>query len=222
MIAIRDVVRRFPVASETIVAVDGVNVDVTEGDFVCLYGASGSGKSTLLSLIAGLDVPDGGEIKVDGKSLAGLSENHRADLRLTSVGIVFQENNLIAEFTAGENVFLPLLARGYPRATAAQEAHDMLELVGIGDLFSRLPNTMSGGQRQRVGIARALAGGRRILLADEPTGALDSTNSRSLFAEIRRLCAEHRATAVVATHDPLAREYATTVWTMRDGRLVAG
>lgn len=221
MISVRDAVKRFQVGAETITAVDAVTLDVAAGCFACVYGASGSGKSTLLNLIGGLDVADAGSITVGGFEMTHTSERARANIRLQAVGVVFQDHNLIAEFTAGENVFLPLLARGVPRATAVEEASAALGLVGIRELFHRRPLEMSGGQRQRVGIARALVGGRRVLLADEPTGALDSENSRTLFRMIAGLCHDLGAAAVIATHDPLASEFADTVLTMRDGRLTA-
>lgn len=219
MIQVRDAVRRFRVGAETITAVDEVDLDVADGSFTCVYGASGSGKSTLLNLIAGLDTADSGEITVAGFAVTGASERSRAEIRLKAVGVVFQDHNLIAEFTAGENVYLSLLARRMSKADAIKEARAALDRVGIGNLFDRRPLEMSGGQRQRVGIARALVGGRRVLLADEPTGALDSENSRALFESIAGLCHELGVAAVVATHDPLAADFADTVLTMRDGRL---
>jgi putative ABC transport system ATP-binding protein len=211
--------RSFHSGIETIRAVDGVDLDVPFGQMICIYGASGSGKSTLLNLIAGLDVPDEGEIAIGDLTLTGMSDRQRARVRLEHVGVVFQENNLIDEFTGGENVFIPLLAAGLPMPMARSAAEDALGSVGIRDLFDRRPGQMSGGQRQRVGIARALAGSRIVLVADEPTGALDSATSAALFELVASLCHERGVTALVATHDPLARDYADSVLTMRDGRV---
>lgn len=188
------------------------------GDFVCVFGASGSGKSTLLNLLAGLDLPDSGEIQVGGEDVARLDESGRARLRLRTVGVVFQDHNLLEEFTAVENVALPLEALGASRKAAEKEAIDQLARVGLAGLENRFPQQLSGGQRQRVGIARALTGDRAVLLADEPTGSLDSAASTGIFALIRDLC-DDGLLAVVCSHDPLCRDFGHTVYEMRDGRL---
>lgn len=211
--------RTFQSGIETIRAVDGVDLRVAVGTMTCLYGASGSGKTTLLNLIAGLDIADQGTVRVVGRDLSGTSEAERARIRLHHIGVVFQENNLVQEFTALENVVVPLLARGAALSEARDEAAAQLARVGIADLADRLPREMSGGQRQRVGIARALAGGREVLVADEPTGALDSANSGALFELVASLCHDVGVAAVVATHDPLGRDRADVVWTMVDGQL---
>ncbi|QXT64224.1 ABC transporter ATP-binding protein [Tessaracoccus palaemonis] len=211
--------RTFQSGIETIRAVDGVDLRVEVGTMTCLYGASGSGKTTLLNLIAGLDIADQGTVRVAGRDLSGTSEAERARIRLHHIGVVFQENNLVHEFTALENVVVPLLARGASLSEARDEAADQLARVGIAELADRLPREMSGGQRQRVGIARALAGGREVLVADEPTGALDSANSGALFELVASLCHDVGVAAVVATHDPLGRDRADVVWTMVDGQL---
>ena len=220
LIEVSEVVRTFRATSEAVLAVDRVSLEVRAGEMVCLYGASGSGKSTLLNLMAGLDLPDSGGVTIAGVHLQELSEDRRADVRLASIGMVFQDHNLLDELSAGENVSLPLLAQGVSPAEAREAASKALATVGIDDLFDRHPAQMSGGQRQRVGIARAIVGSRRVLLADEPTGALDSVNSRALFGEIRRACHELGRCAVIATHDPLAREFADRTFTMTDGSLV--
>lgn len=190
------------------------------GEFVCIYGASGSGKSTLLNLLAGLDLADSGEIHVGGVELGAAGDRRRAELRLRTVGVVFQDHNLIQEFTAAENVALPLEAIGMPAAEARSEAVKQLARVGLGGLEDRLPWQMSGGQRQRVGVARALTGHRTVLLADEPTGALDSEATRELFSLIRGLCDEG-VLAVVCSHDTRCRDYADSVYEVIDGRLEA-
>lgn len=218
MIAVlRDVRKQFVVGEEVIVAVDGVSLLVAEGEFACTYGASGSGKSTLLNILAGIDTPDSGEVVVAGKTLSGLSENGRADVRLHSIGVVFQSNNLLPEFTARENVALPLMVGGRTKDDATAAAQEALSSLGLSGLGDRLPERMSGGQRQRVGIARALAGDQQLLLADEPTGALDSQNSALLFEMMRRLCDERGTAVVLATHDPLAQKHADSVYDMVDG-----
>lgn len=205
---------------ETVWAAYDVDFEACPGEFVCIYGASGSGKSTLLNLIAGLDLADSGEIQVSGVEVTTADERQRAQLRLETVGVVFQDHNLIEEFTVVENVALPLEARGKPAEAARVEAGDQLRRVGLEGLDNRLPRQLSGGQRQRVGVARALTGQRAVLLADEPTGALDSVATQDLFALIRALC-DQGVTAVVCSHDRRCRDYADTRYEIVDGRLEA-
>lgn len=209
---------RSPV--ETVVALDNVNVDVESGTFVAVFGASGSGKTTLLNVISGLQVSDSGTVVVGGHEVQGLGESDRARLRLEDVGVVFQDHNLIPEFTSLENVMLPLRARGIGAAKARIQAGEWLSAVGLEGVGRRKPGELSGGQRQRVGIARALVGGRTILLADEPTGALDTDNSRAVFDLLRRF-ADRGVTVMVATHDPLVRESADRLIRLIDGRVVS-
>lgn len=209
--------KKFVVGRDTVIAAERVELAVRPGEFVCIYGASGSGKTTLLNIVAGLLLPDSGRVQVVGQDLSQMSEGGRADLRLTNVGVVFQSNNLLPEFTARENVALPLLVRGLSRVDTQTRTSDALAEVGLLELADRLPSDMSGGQRQRVGIARALAGEQPLIVADEPTGALDSENSRRLFALLRELCDQKRTAVLLATHDPLAEQYADTTYVMVDG-----
>lgn len=217
-IELRDLHFAYSMPSGQLPVLQGIDLILQRGDFVCLYGSSGSGKSTLLSCIAGLEIPTSGEILVDGQPLGEMSAQQRTNLRLTTIGMVFQEHNLVSQFTASENVQLVLRSQGDRRAEIS--ARELLAAVGIADLADRLPNHMSGGQRQRVGIARALAGNRPYLLCDEPTGALDSTNSHALFSQLRNLSKERNIGCLIATHDPLAREYANKVIEMRDGKFL--
>ncbi len=210
--------RQFMAGSDQVWAVRDVSLSVLAGSFVCLVGASGSGKSTLLGLVGGLDTPTCGTVSVLGRDVGALDEDERADLRLSSIGIVFQDNNLIDELTALENVALPLEAAGMPPRDAAAQAQDALARGGLAGLSHRFPADLSGGQRQRVGIARAVVGQRRLLLADEPTGALDSQNTQSLFAQIRHMCSKGM-TAIVVTHDATVMDYADAAYEMVDGRL---
>ncbi|MBA3310898.1 MAG: ABC transporter ATP-binding protein [Nocardioidaceae bacterium] len=219
LLSLRGVSRSFVSSGETVSAVQDVSLAADAGEMVCVFGASGSGKTTLLNLIAGLDTADSGTVHIADVEVGSLTESERARHRLETVGVVFQEHQLIDEFTARENVALPLEVRGLPVGKAARQADIELERVGIRHLADRMPSQMSGGQRQRVGIARALAGQRRVLLADEPTGALDSTNSRALFALIRDLCRQGTL-AVVCSHDAMCREFADTVYEMIDGQLL--
>ncbi|MEU8332227.1 ABC transporter ATP-binding protein [Micromonospora arborensis] len=218
LLSIADVSRSFVSQVETVWAVREVSLTAHAGQFVCIYGSSGSGKTTLVSLLAGLDVADSGLISIGGLDVGSLDETGRARFRLETVGVVFQGDNLIDEFSAVENVALPLEVRGIAAAQAYAEARSQLSRVGLARLEDRLPGQLSGGQRQRVGVARALAGDRRILLADEPTGALDSTNSRELFELVRGLCSQGTL-AIVCSHDIMCQEFADTVYEMVDGRL---
>lgn len=217
-IVLQAVTRTFTSGVDVVTAVQDVGLRVGRGEFVCILGASGSGKTTLLNLLAGLDHPGSGSVQINGRELAGLPEGELTRLRLKEIGVIFQDHNLIEEFTALENVMLPLEVAGLLSGESHRLAGEQLAGVGLAGLEDRLPSQLSGGQKQRVGIARALVGGRQILLADEPTGALDSVNSRALFDVLRGVC-ERGACVVLATHDPLAQEYVDTVYTMNDGHL---
>lgn len=204
--------------AETVWAARDVHLVAHAGEFVCVFGASGSGKSTLMNLLAGLDLPDSGEIQADGRDVARSDESARAKLRLKTVGVVFQDHNLLEEFTAAENVALPLEASCADPGAVREEAARQLARVGLSGLEDRYPHQLSGGERQRVGIARALTGERAILLADEPTGSLDSAASTELFALVRALCDEGLL-AVVFSHDHECRRFADSLYEMTDGRL---
>jgi ABC-type lipoprotein export system ATPase subunit len=218
LIRIHDLCKSYSSEVETVWAARDVSFEARPGEFVCVYGASGSGKSTLLNMIAGLDVADSGDLRVGDADVTEADEKQRAYLRLHTVGVVFQEHNLIEEFTATENVALPLEARGVPADRARAEASEQLGRVGLTGLDDRYPRQMSGGQRQRVGIARALTGQREVLLADEPTGALDSAATLGVFKLLRALC-DQGVTAVVCSHDTRCRDFADTLYEMVDGRL---
>lgn len=218
LVELKAVSRCYKSQAETIWAVRKVDLVAEAGEFVCIFGASGSGKSTLLNLVAGLDTPDSGSILVESSQVDQLDEDQRAKLRLTTIGVVFQDHNLIEEFTAKENVALPLEVLGLTSTEAGNQAERQLDRVGLDELGNRLAGNFSGGQRQRIGIARALAGDRRVLLADEPTGALDSKNSRALFELLRQL-ADEGTSVVVCSHDLMAHEFADTVYEMVDGEL---
>jgi len=213
---LRGASRDFVTPTETVRAVADAHLVVRAGEFIALLGASGSGKSTVLSLLGGLDQPTAGDVMVGGRSLSGMDEDERARLRLEHVSIVYQDHNLIEELTAGENVALPLRARRISRRDSLAPVESALEAVGLGGLADRFPDELSGGQRQRVGIARALVGDRRLLLADEPTGSLDSTTSNAVFDLIAQMCADGLA-AVVASHDLAVCEYANRVLRIVDG-----
>ena len=216
-ISCRDLRRVYDDNGAAVDAVAGITFDVPPGCFVAVTGSSGSGKTTLLNLMAGLDVPTTGTVEVLGTNVGGLSEDQRASFRLSSLGVVFQDNNLLGDFNGLENVMLPLQAQGMKHAQAKTLAVQAMERLSVGELASRRPHQMSGGQRQRVGVARALVGDKKMLFADEPTGALDSENSNSLFDTFQKLSRDG-VTVIVVSHDPEVRRYADRVMEMRDGR----
>ncbi|WP_051191678.1 ABC transporter ATP-binding protein [Microbacterium luticocti] len=218
-VQIDDAVVVFESKSERIVALDQISLSVTAGTVATVFGASGSGKSTLLGVAAGLQTLDSGRVRVAETDITTASEEARARVRLHHVGVVFQESNLIPEFTALENITLPLRARGLAADAARAQAAAWLARVGLEGLGKRRPSELSGGQRQRVGIARALAGDREILVADEPTGALDSENSEQIFALLRSLADDGRA-ILIASHDERSLAAADDMYRMSDGRIV--
>jgi putative ABC transport system ATP-binding protein len=196
-----------------------VDLSLDEGEFVALIGPSGCGKSTLLNLVAGLDVASDGEIDLVGVSLAGLGESDRARLRRANIGMVFQFFNLLEDMSALENVVLPAAIAGTPRRAAQRRARDLLDLLGLAARSADLPGVLSGGERQRLAIARALTNAPTLLLADEPTGALDSTGGLEILELLRRLHADGQSILLV-THDEHVAAAADRVATMRDGRVL--
>jgi putative ABC transport system ATP-binding protein len=200
-------------------ALGGVSLDVSEGEFVAVMGPSGSGKSTLLNIAGGLDTASAGDVIVEGVALAGMSKSELAKVRRTSVGYVFQELNLIPALTAVENVALPRELDGVASRKARAEALNALKDVDLADVADRFPDELSGGQQQRVAIARALVGPRRLLLADEPTGALDSVTGEDIMRLIRARC-DAGAAAVLVTHDARLAGWSDRVVFLRDGQIV--
>jgi putative ABC transport system ATP-binding protein len=200
-------------------ALDAVNLSVQPGELVAVMGPSGSGKSTLLTLAGGLDTPTKGRVLVEGIDLGGLNGKELAAVRRRSVGYVFQELNLIPALTAIENVSLPRELDGVSVRQSRDEAQKVLGEVGVGDLADRFPDDMSGGQQQRVAIARALVGSRRLVLADEPTGALDSETGEAVLRVLRARC-DAGAAGVLVTHEARHAAWADRVVFLRDGRVV--
>ncbi len=199
-------------------ALRGVDMAMAEGEFVAVMGPSGCGKSTLLNLVAGLDIPSEGEIAVAGESLAGKGEDDLARMRRRHIGIVFQFFNLLEGMSVLENVVLPAVIAGTKRRQAESRARDLLDLLGLGDKGRSAPGVLSGGQRQRLAIARALANAPTLLLADEPTGALDSEGGMEVLELFRRLHAGGQAILLV-THDEDVAAPASRLVRMRDGRV---
>ena len=215
-----DDVERVHGAGETAVhALGGVSLGVVPGELVAVMGPSGSGKSTLLNLAGGLDVPDAGTVRVEGTELGGLSRSGLAALRRRSVGYVFQDFNLIPALTAAENVALPRELDGVRPRAARSEAVAALGEVGLGESEDRFPDELSGGERQRVAIARALVGPRRLVLADEPTGALDSRTGDLVLRLLRSRC-DAGASGVLVTHEARHAAWANRVVFLRDGAMV--
>lgn len=199
-------------------ALRGAEMSMAEGEFVAIMGPSGCGKSTLLNLVAGLDTPSEGEIVVAGESLAGKSEDDLARMRRRHIGIVFQFFNLLEGMSVLENVTMPAVVAGAKRRQAESRAKDLLDLLGLGDKQRSAPGVLSGGQRQRLAIARALANEPTLLLADEPTGALDSEGGLEVLELFRRLHAGGQAILMV-THDDFVASSASRIVRMRDGRI---
>lgn len=211
--------RQYVSAVETVTALDDVSLTVAPNSFVALRGRSGSGKSTLLNVIAGLDAPSSGSVQINGTQVSDMSDGERTDFRLRNVGVVFQDNNLIPEFTFRENVELPLRVMGWGASRARAAAIEAMGALGIEPLVDRYPHQASAGQRQRCGFARAVVGDRSVILADEPTGALDTATAAQLFAVVAELCVSRGMLAVVATHDPAVVKFAHRTVTITDGRL---
>ncbi len=216
-----DVVRTHGSGETVVHALRGVSLEVWPGELVAVMGPSGSGKSTLLNLAGALDQPTGGEVSIDGVVLGGLKPDQLAQLRRRRVGVVFQSYNLIPALTAAENIALPLELDGHSILAARQDARAVLKALGLGGLADRFPDQLSGGQQQRVAIARALVGERRLVLADEPTGALDSVTGEEVLAVLRARC-DCGAAGLLVTHEPRHAAWADRVVYLRDGVVVDG
>ena len=218
VIVTRGLRKNFESEGAPVRALRGVDFEMQPGEFVSVMGPSGCGKSTLLNLVAGLDSPTDGELLVAGDSLVGKSEDELAIMRRTHVGIVFQFFNLLEGMTALENVTLPAVIAGAPRKRAETRARDLLDLLGLADKAKEAPGVLSGGQRQRLAIARALANEPTLLLADEPTGALDSEGGHEVLELFKRLHASGQ-TILLVTHDQEVADAGDRIVHMRDGRI---
>lgn len=207
-IEIRNVTKVFRKEAASVVALHPTDLDIESGGFVCLMGPSGSGKSTLLNLIAGIDRPSSGDVSVGGQNIARMSETSLATWRNHTIGFVFQSFNLIPVLTAFENVELPLLLTKMSKAQRKQHVETALSLVGLQDRLSHYPRQLSGGQEQRVAIARAIVTDPALILADEPTGDLDSQSADEVLAILEKLNQDFKKTIVMVTHDPKAAQHA--------------
>lgn len=219
IIEAKDLTKIYKLKGEEIKALDKVNLSIEEGDFVCVLGRSGSGKSTFLNLLGALDTPTNGEVVIEGKSLRDISKNSLHQVRRNKIGFIFQEFNLIPTLTALENVELALKYAGVASKQRKEKARKLLDEVGLGDRLNHKPDELSGGQKQRVAIARALVNNPSIVLADEPTGEVDSATAQELVKLMKRLNQEFDQTFIVVTHDTLVTEHATRIITLKDGRI---
>ncbi len=222
LIETEEVTRVYQMGANLVTALDRVSMSLNDGEFVAIQGTSGSGKSTLLNLLGGLDRPTSGEVLFDSKPLGPLSKKEMARYRRRSVGMIFQNFNLIATMTAAENVRLALAFGGVRGTERRERARGLLERVGLAGRLEHRPLELSGGEQQRVAIARALANQPRVLLADEPTGNLDSTRARELLALLREMVDREGLTILLVTHDhELASTFADRIIMMRDGKVVS-
>jgi putative ABC transport system ATP-binding protein len=221
MMELVDVTKVYQQGRSSVQAVRGVSLQVLPGEFVSIMGPSGSGKSTLLHLMGGLDTPTSGKALFQGQDLQSLSDRNRSLLRRSRIGFVFQFFNLLPTLTAAENVALPLLLGGQSRAKSLRQAAAALDRVGLSERASHFPEAMSGGEMQRVAVARALVTEPEAVLCDEPTGNLDSANSKEILSLLRRLPEDGRRAVVMVTHDREAAAIADRFVHIRDGRIQA-
>jgi putative ABC transport system ATP-binding protein len=219
-LVIENVTKRFRQGDRWVSALNGVSLDVPQGRFVAIMGASGSGKSTLLHLMAGLAAADGGSVRVNGTDLGSLNDHALTLFRRRHIGLVFQSFNLIPTLSAEENVLLPLMLDGTDGAAGKATAAALLQRLGLGHRLGHRPDAMSGGEQQRVAIGRALVTDPAVILADEPTGNLDTANSTAVCELLRDLCVTQGKTIVMVTHEADVAAYAQEVVVLRDGKVV--
>ena len=219
LIELKDVYKIYQMGEETVHALDGVSLTIDQGEFVAIVGSSGSGKSTAMNIIGCLDVPTSGTYHLGGIDVSTMDDDQQAEIRNKMLGFIFQQYNLIPKLNVLENVELPLLYAGVDASERRQRAREVLEQVGLGDKLHHLPNQLSGGQQQRVSIARALAGSPSVILADEPTGALDSRTGREVLGFLKKLNREGD-TVVLITHDNSIAVKADRIVRLQDGKII--
>jgi len=220
IIKLKDVARYYQMGENLVKALDCVNITIEQGDFVAIMGPSGSGKSTSMNLTGSLDLPTKGEIFLDGHNISHLSESDLAQIRGKKIGFIFQQFNLIPNLTAKENIMLPMLFQNNKSKEGREKkAEELLKLVDLQDRMDHYPNQLSGGQQQRVAIARSLANDPEVILADEPTGNLDTKTGEKVMSFLEKLHGEGK-TIIMVTHDPhLAQEHARTIYHVLDGKV---
>ncbi len=219
LVQVLDVHKSFPMGGQQVTALRGVSFDIGRGEFLAIVGASGAGKSTLLQILGTLDQPTGGRVLFDGRDVFGLPEDEQADFRNKQIGFVFQFHHLLPEFTALENVCLPALIQNRPRADIEAEAASLLKDVGLEHRLRHKPGELSGGDQQRVAVARALMQRPALVLADEPTGNLDTHTGEALFSLLRKLNRERGTTFVIVTHNDKLSSQADRIVRMEDGTI---
>lgn len=221
LVVLKDVWKVYKMGEVDVPALQGVSVTINKGDFVAIIGQSGSGKSTMMNLVGCLDIPTKGTILLKSKDITHLSESNLASLRGRTIGFIFQQYNLMPNLTAYANVLLPLELQEIDDRTAAERAKRVLAMVGLTDWSHHLPSQLSGGQQQRVSIARSLVSDPEIILADEPTGALDSVTGKELLEMLHRLWKEEGKTIIMVTHDLNLAKYAHTHIELKDGKIIS-
>jgi len=217
LLTLKDIGKRYHQGEVEVQALNHIDLSVEEGEFAALVGPSGSGKTTLLNVIGGLDAPSSGSVLLNQTEITRLSEGELSDFRLFELGFIFQAYNLVPVLSALENVELVMVLQGRHAGERRERAEHYLEMVGLKGLMHRRPSALSGGQQQRVAVARALAAGPRLVLADEPTANLDSENATALLDIMHRLSHEEKTTFIFSTHDPRVMERAERIITLRDG-----
>ena len=220
IISFRDVWKIYQMGEVEVPALRGITVDIKKGDFVAIIGASGSGKSTMMNLVGCLDTPSKGNISLKSQDIANLSESDLSTLRGKTIGFIFQQYNLIPHMTAYENVILPLELQEEDETIAEKRAKNVLALVGLKDKIHHLPSQLSGGQQQRVAIARCLVADPEIILADEPTGALDSVTGKEVLDMLEKIWKEEGKTVIMVTHDLHLAQYAHDIIELKDGKVI--
>ncbi len=221
MVEVRDLHKSYKVGKILFPALRGINLKIEDGEFTAIAGPSGSGKTTLLNAIGCLDIPTKGDVLIDGTSIATLSTKEKAEFRKNELGFVFQTFNLIPVLTAYENVEMPLILVNMPAAEKKERVISILEEVGLSEFIDRKSNEMSGGQQQRVAIARALVKKPSMVLADEPTANLDSTNAKEILSLMKELNKKKKTTFIFSTHDQLVMEFAERIIYLRDGKIAS-
>ena len=221
LVEVRHLRKEYPIGDEVVVALQHIDLAIPRGQICCIFGTSGSGKSTLLNMLAGMEKPTQGEVRIGGVPLSRLDEDKLAAFRQRHLGFVFQSYNLLPGLTALENVAMPLMFRGVPRQERETAAANMLRRVGLGDRMDHFPSQMSGGQQQRVGIARAFIARPDVVFADEPTGNLDSHTTREVMSMICGFARRFHQTIILVSHDPEMASYADRIVKLLDGEVVS-
>ncbi len=221
MIKVENLRKVYKVGGEIVVALDNISVKIEKGEFCCIVGTSGSGKSTLLNMLAGLEKPTKGKVRINGQMVSKMTEKELAKFRQDNIGFIFQSYNLMPTLTAVENVAFPLLFKGVDRDIREKKARKILKEMGLGDRLNHKPGEMSGGQQQRVGIARAFVSRPNVIFADEPTGNLDSATTEQVMKMLLEISHQNNITFVMVTHDPELAKMAPRIITLKDGQIVS-